>query len=290
MNRLSKLSILFALTFIFLTSYTVGESSNTSVLHHTSKPVCKKTKPNIFSYKPIIAEPRIDHLQMIGKAGKYGVEGSNDNERLYGMVLRTLRFQNITRKVEKKYGIAQNLILAMIMQETGGVDVLTNGQNDGGVGLCHMQGSTSKEFGLKTYKGCDQLRCTKHGKALRKLVEKHNYDRKQLVKYDDRFQPILNIDAVGRMLSCYKYPKVKNFYMEWSSAIYRYAGRYNYRKYWRNVQYFKKILNDPKMIDKVRKEFNRRNTHLKINGKKSKFDDYIKMHQDQNINYGLNSY
>lgn len=253
--------------------------------------VCVKAKPKqALGYKEQIKEPKIRNLTMIGKVGRFGIEGKTKTEKLYGSILRALRFQNVTRKIEEKYGLPKNFLLAMVIQETGGADLLLNGRDDGGAGICHMQGSTATEYGLSTYKGCKKLRCKEHGLAMRSLIDKYKYDRKKLIQYDDRFHPIYNLDAAARMISCYKTPKVRGFTANWSSAIYRYAGRYNYSKYWSNIQNYSKKLNDPSVIKAVEKEFNKRNPNLIINGKKADFDAYIKAHQDQNINYGLNEY
>ncbi len=266
--------VLFSLA---LTSFLIPESSY-------------KKKPHNLSYIAIIAEPDFENLRMIGSVNIYGVTGSTKSERLHGRILRSLRFQNITRKVEEKYKLPENIILAMIMQETGGADMLPNGQNDGGLGLCHMQPSVASDFGLKIYKNSKKLKDKRLGVQLRKLIKQHRYDRKKLIKYDDRFHPILNIDAVGRMLAEYKYPRIKGLSSEFASAIYRYSGKYNFRKYWRNVNYFMKKLNDPSIIKEAEDAFNRKNPNFKVSGVKSDFKGYIKAHQDQNINYGLNEY
>lgn len=242
------------------------------------------------SYKSIIKEPKIRGLKMIGFVDKYGVNGRNSTERLYGKILRSLRFQDISRKVERKYNIPKNLILAMIMQETGGADLVTNGQNDGGGGLCHMQPVIANKFNLKIYQNCKELVCYKHGEALRQLITRKKFDRKQLIQYDDRLHPILNIDAVGRMLTTYKVRPVAGLKNQWARAIYRYAGRYNFKKYWARVNYYQKKLNNPNVIQAVEKMFNQRNSRLIINGKKGDFDTYIKAHQQQNINYGIQKY
>lgn len=249
-----------------------------------------KKKTFDFGYKEIIKEPHFKNLKMIGNIYTFGIQGKTPTIRLYGKILRTLRFQNITEKIEKKYNLPKNLLLAMIMQETGGADMLPNGKDDGGAGLCHMQPYIAHQFGLKIYTNSKKMRDKTLGKNLRKLIKKYNYDRKKLIKYDDRFHPIHNIDAVARMLVYYKTPKIKGFKKEWSSSIYRYAGRYNYRKYWQNINYFRKRLNDKKTIKEVEKMFNKLNTKLLINGKKGNFKMYIKTHQQQNINYGLNEY
>ena len=260
------------------------------IISFTFKEVSFKKKAHDLSFKPIIDEPSFENLRMIGKVNKFGVTANSKTERLHGKILRSLRFQNITRKVEKKYDLPENIILAMIMHETGGVDLLPNGLNDGGLGLCHMQPSVASEFDLKIYKNSKKLKDKRLGKALRKLIKKHNYDRKKLIKYDDRFHPILNIDAVGRMLADYKAPKIKGLNSEFASAVYRYSGKYNFRVYWRNVNYYMRKLNDPDVIKEVEKSFNTKNSNLKINDEKSDFWGYIEAHQEQNINYGLNEY
>lgn len=250
---------------------------------------CNKKKPKNFGYKTIVKERKMTNLNMIGYVGKFGVEGKNKTEKLYGKILRAMRFQNITRRVERKYGLPKNLVLAMVMQETGGADLLPNGLNDGGLGLCHMQPMLAHDFGLKTYQNNRAMRSKSHGRALRRLIEKHKHDRKQLIKYDDRFHPILNLDAVGRMLHCYQH-RPKRGYSKTQVAILRYAGRYNYRKYWLNIQYFRRHLNDPNVIKRVERMFNKLNPRFKINNYKGNFREYIRVHQDQNRNYGLERY
>ena len=238
-----------------------------------------------YSYKEIIKEPEFKNLKMLGSVKKSGVYG----ERLYGQILRCLRFKNITKKVEQKYHLPDNLLLAMIVQESGGVDLLPNSTDDGGIGLIHMQASLAKKFGLKTYKNCNKLVCKKHGKELRQLIKEYNYDRKKLISCDDRFHPILNIDAAARMLVYYKMGKMtQNTQIE--TAIYGYAGSYNYKKYYKSVLLYMEKLNDKSLLDDIEKEFNRQNKSLTINDEKGDFDLYIETHQKQNINYGLRKY
>jgi hypothetical protein len=236
-------------------------------------------------YKEIVKEPTFNNLNMLGEVKKGGVYG----QRLYGMILRSLRFKNITDAVEKKYKLPENLMLAMIMHESGGVDLLPNSSDDGGIGLIHMQPKLAKQFGLKTYKNCEQLVCRKHGKELRKLIIKNNYDRKKLIEYDDRFNPILNIDAAARMLVYYRSGKqVKNTPLK--TAIYGYAGRYNYSKYYDNIVLYMEKLQDKSLIEDIEEDFNEQNQLLTINGKKADFKDYLEAHQKQNVNYGLRDY
>ncbi len=236
-------------------------------------------------YKEIIKEPTFENLNMLGEVKKGGVYG----QRLYGMILRSLRFKNITDAIEKKYKLPEYLLLAMIMHESGGVDLLPNSGDDGGIGLIHMQPKLAKQFGLKTYQNCEKLVCKKHGKELRRLIIKNNYDRKKLIGYDDRFNPILNIDAAARMLVYYRSGKqVKNTPLK--TAIYGYAGRYNYSKYYDNIVLYMEKLQDKSLIEDIEEDFNKQNQLLTINGKKSDFNDYLEAHQKQNENYGLRDY
>jgi len=257
---------------------------------HTVVVGCVTEKPRgDFSYQEIYPEKRMRHLKMIGEVERFGVRGNTYMESLQGKILRSLRFQNIKERVERKYGLPQNFILAMVMQETGGADLLPNGQQDGGLGLSHMQSNIAQSFGLSTFEGCNRLICKKHGKMFPKLIEDNRYDRKKLIKYDDRFHPIYNLDAAGRMIACYMDRPVSGL-TNLQSAIYYYAGQRNYRKYWKNINYYMRKLNDPKQIQAVRTEFNRRNPHLLIGGKPGNFDMYIRVHQNQSYNYGLREY
>jgi len=237
------------------------------------------------NYKERVKEPTFKQLDMLGEVKKGGVYG----QRLYGMILRSLRFKNITDAVEKKYKLPENVLLAMIMHESGGVDLLPNSSDDGGIGLIHMQPKLAKQFGLKTYKDCEKLVCKKHGKELRKLIVENKYDRKKLIEYDDRFHPILNIDAAARMLVYYRSGKqTKDSSLK--TAIYGYAGRYNYKKYYDNIILYMAKLLDEGLSEDIEEDFNEQNKQLTINGKKADFNDYLKAHQRQNLNYGLNDY
>ncbi len=277
---LLKYNYTFLLLALFLLSAACSKPSDFPVY---SERDLLLEKPAYLTFEPRVEEVTFRNLHMLGKVKRGGVYG----QRTYGMILRSLRFQNITRKLEEKYQLPKNLLLAMVMQESGGVDLLPNSGDDGGIGLIHMQPQLAKQFGLKTYKNCEKLVCKKHGKALRRLIVAKKYDRKKLIKYDDRFNPVLNIDAAARMLLYYRSGKqVKSDPLK--TAIYGYAGRYNYKKYYKNVIMYMKKLNNKKLINDIRKDFNSKNPKLTANGKRIDFDGYIKIHQKQNINYGLN--
>jgi hypothetical protein len=237
------------------------------------------------TYTAHIPEPDFKNLKMLGEVKRGGVYG----QRMYGMILRSMRFKNITDKVEKKYKLPENLLMAMIMHESGGVDLLPNSSDDGGVGLIHMQPLLAKKFGLKTYKDCDKLVCKECGAEIRQLIKDNNFDRKKLIMHDDRFHPIINIDAAARMLKYYESgPQTQDSPLK--TAIFGYAGKYNFQKYYDNVLLYMQKLSEMDFIDGLEKDFNEQNAQLTLNGKPCNFRQYILAHQDQNINYGLDKY
>lgn len=266
-----------------------NESSEIERKNITSKELEKKVPKLDFLYKDTVKNYKINNLNMIGKVAIYGVDLED------GKILRTLRFKNIGEAVEEKYNLPKNLILAMIMEETTGVDLLPNARNDGGFGLCHMQGSVAKSFGLKTFENCNELVCNKgHAKKLRKIIESRKMNRKELVELDHRLHPILNLDAAGRMIASYMSgPKLKGRLSDldpFQMAIARYAGAYNYKNYIKDIIHNIKVLNNKDKINKVRDTFNKINMNLEIDNKKADFDIYIEKMNDVNFNYGLESY
>lgn len=293
MCKLSKgtmcLVLIFS-SFLFYSCLSNDELEKKSYIPKKYRQEKYKNNPvKNLEFYPIINEKSFNNLKMIGKVRRYGVIGNTRRERLYGSILRVLRYQNISRKVEGKYKIPKNLILAMMMQETGGANLLPNALDDGGVGLCHMQPSVAQEFGLKVYQNCNKLISKKHGKSIRRLIKEYNNKTHQLIKFDDRFHPIKNIDAVGRILAYYRDGKQRES-TSIKTAISYYSGRYNFPNYYENVIYYRRMLNSKTTIDAVRKEFNRKNPAFKIDGKKANFDDYILTHQKLNVNFGLNGY
>lgn len=248
-----------------------------------------KQKPYDLGYGKIVEDNVFENLNLPGTVENVGVTGSTEQEKMLGMAVRTYRFMTISRKVEIKYNLPKHLILAMIMQETGGADILPNSSDDGGIGLCHMQPATAKDFGLKTYKDCDKLICTEHGKQLRNLITKYNKERMDLIPYDDRFHPILNLDAVGRMLAFHKTGwQIKDTPIK--TAICRYSGTKKFDRYYKNVEYYRSKLNDPKFFKEVEKDFNARNPRFKIGNKKGDFKGFLKENYRRLKNYGIENY
>lgn len=258
----------------------------------------RKLKP-VLHYIDSFPELDIKNLTMIGRVGRFGVDGDR------GKLLRVLRFQNISDAVELRYNLPHNIILAMVMEESGGVDLLPNGLGDGGFGLCHMQPSVAREFDLSVYKNCNALVCNgkdrrsckdgrgrllNHARELKERIDESNSNRRLVIGYDERLNPLLNLDAVGRMLASFiGGPRCKGL-GSLETAIARYAGLYNYRAYWRDVQRNMSVLDNKSLLTSVEKEFNALNPYLTINGVPADFKRYITLSQEQNYNYGLAMY
>ncbi len=280
--RKTLLVIMGALILMMIFS-ACKKAKNTNPQKTVSTKNIQKQKPDL-GFTRVYPDPVIENLTLPGTVTKYGADNTT------AKIIRTLRFKNITSAVEEKYDLPNGLILAMIMEESTGVDLMPNGRDDGGFGLVHMQPQLAVQFSLKTYAGCKELKCFKHGRELRGILAEHNYDRKTVLKYDDRFHPILNVDAAGRMLKYYWDQKPIKGYNRLESAICRYAGRYNFKQYWRDVQQNMKLLKSKSEVKKAEKLFNKLNPNLRINGEKADFKAYIFISQQQAWNYDLQKY
>lgn len=286
------------LTGIFLLNYWIVERIYRTVINDKAvEPLVDVADRDIYKVAPfpdmghhyVVDEKKLKNLNMIGRVNRHGVYGANKKEQLVGITIRTLRYKNITRKVEKKYGLEENIILAMIAQETGGAQLVPNAVDDGGLGLCHMQPYTASAFGLKIYDDCQKIRSRAHGKKLRKLIKMHNADLKKLIQYDDRFHPIKNLDAAGRMLAYFKLGKqLEDTPLQ--TSIRWYAGKYNSNHYYKKIMYFKEKFNSRAYIDTVRQRFNAINEDFSIGGEPADFDMYLDYFQSLNRNYGLDEY
>lgn len=142
-----------------------------------------------------------------------------DNE-VAGRVMRCLRRKALTDEAEKKYGIPQNLLLAMMAQKGLWDPTLPNIMNrktdektgkkkitksDWGLGLIHIQGANAEDYGLKVIqtkpweKNSRAMQDTILWKKILSLYE-HTQDTNKLAKYDDRWNPVLAVDVAARFL------------------------------------------------------------------------------------------
>lgn len=275
-----------AMQGIKYTSFYADERQSCEKTVKAQKHLLRKKPTFNATFQSKYALKNFKNVRLFGKPYIYGIKGFNKYEVLYGKMIRAMRFQNITQAVEKRYGLPENILLAMIMIESSGIRYFPNAQDDGGIGLAHMQGIVANEFGLETICETDcKIVCKKHGKQLRTSINEYNYQDNKLIPVDDRFSPLLNLDAVGRMLAYYQFgerkinPSIKK-------AISYYAGMYNFKKsYWKNIKYYMGYLNNPVTVKSLEKAFNERNRRSNIT-----FKEYIDNFQSINYNYGLQEY
>jgi hypothetical protein len=248
-----------------------------------------KEKPIHLTYSEFHPKLEFENLVFLCDEGKYGMKNCDSKPRTLGIFMRALRFSNMTKAVEEKYELPENTLLVMLMQESNGINYLPNGQNDGGIGLIHMQPAIAHQFGLSTLGGCTDLVCRHHGHQLRKLVDNFITNPEQLFQYDDRFHPMLNIDAAGRMIKYYsELDRIGT--TKWESAFKRYAGKYNYPEYTRNLRYYRDYLKDPEFMKEVEDTFNDLNVNLTYCDQPIDFKEFIRLNHDFNHNYELERY
>lgn len=246
-------------------------------------------KPLHLDYVNLNPKPDFENLSLLCIEGKYGINDCDSHTRMLAIFMRALRFQNITKAVEEKYELPENLLLTMLMQECHGINYLPNGQNDGGIGLIHMQPLLANQFGLNTLNGCKDLVCHHHGRQLKGLIGEFSANPEELIRFDDRFHPVVNIDAAGRMI---KYYSTLNMIGKdkWDSAFKRYAGKYNYAEYTKNLRFFKAHLEDTFFMSEVELIFNEINQNLVHNGNKADYKEYIRINSEYHYNFELDRY
>jgi hypothetical protein len=242
-----------------------------TVVPRTFKRNYKKKDPQIDD----IAYPRnarlsIKNDSLMGYIGRFEVQGRDDYERMYGKILRALRFKNITDVVEERYNLPAGILLAMIMQESSGEPLLLNGRDDGGAGLSHMQPVIAQEFGLNTLNDATGLVNEAHGKELRELLDNISRYINSIMLLDDRLNWLKNVDAVGRMLATYMSAgQIDRYDNILQSMIARYSGSINFPTYYKNIDLYMKFLNDDLTYNILNDQFSRDNDNLIINGKES---------------------
>ncbi len=254
-----------------------------------------KKKPFLTKEKESPLE--IKNLVLRGKVGKYGVESSSPEEKDIGSFERALRYKKFTDFLEDKYMLPRGLLISMIIVESTGVDPLPNARNDGGIGVCHMQPSTAQYFGLKTYQDNRNTVDRKHGLLLRKLIQKYHGDTVKLSRFDERFNPLKNLDAVARMVTFYIHGDRKGAHLRASLKLYssglKKENEAHALSYWERVTSNMKKMKNPVFLKKVEDTFNKDNENLRINGKKAEnpFRMYLEMFWKVNSeNFGFDFY
>jgi hypothetical protein len=246
-------------------------------------------KPMDLGYLNLYPKLEFENLQFLCDDGRNGVVNCKTNERIKGIMMRALRYKNITDAVEDKYELPRNTLMTMLMQECHGINLLPNGSGDGGVGLIHMQPMLAHQFGLSTLNDCKDLVSYTHGRQINSLIKEYYTTPEQLLKYDDRFHPVLNIDAAGRMIKYYSELTMigKN---KWDSAFKRYAGKYNYSIYTKNLRYFKEYIEDPIFMEELKTSFEGINPLLTYHGEFLDYAKFMEINHQFNNNYDLEKY
>lgn len=122
-------------------------------------------------------------------------------------ISRSLRRKPVTDVVEDRYNIPRWLLMAMMAQEwmwdptMPNLPVKGSKYGDGWLGLIHIQAINAHDFGLKTLPRYTKwMKDMQHGKLIEETLKKCKYNLAKLVKYDDRFHPILAVDCAARFL------------------------------------------------------------------------------------------
>jgi hypothetical protein len=204
--------------------------------------------------------PNLEDLSDIKLASKNTVNGR---------IQRTLRWKKIYSGIEKKHGIPEGYLAGIIMQESYGDPLQPNSGNDGGLGLAHIQCTTGKELDLKVYGNCRKDSDKIHGRELKNLIERCNNNISCVAKYDDRANPIKNLNAAARYML-----QGKNKHKDWKSGIQWFRGPGHVNKkvgkdYLNKVLKFRNSLINKRSLELAKVDFENRN-----NGKS--FDEYIK--------------
>jgi len=279
-----KLFLLLTLIAAFIVLQACGKPTMKSAGTSAKARPSLLKKPMELGFEQIVSDPRFKGLKMLGDVNKNGVDSID------GVLLRTLRLKNIADAVDARYGLTgpgtKGLVLAMVAHESGGADLLPNGSDDGGAGFSHMQPCTARQFGLNVYQNCNKLVDHEHGRALRALITVKHFDRKELIKYDDRLHPVLNLDAVGRMIATFIRSAPKNSNPA-EYAMRRYSGR---KEYYAAIMKWRSRLSDENLLAGMKSRFNAQNSNLTLNGAKIDCDGYLAACREQNKNYGLAKY
>ena len=221
-------------------------------------------------YSEIVPEPNLRGVRL---------EDMNENE---GRVQRVLRWENICQAVGQRYGIPHTYLLGMICVESEGDPTQPNDLGDGGVGLIHMQPLLTSAYGLKMITDSKRLRDFTQGRKINGAIDATNADLKDLIKYDDRFHPIKNIDAAARMIADH-FESTHS----WSKALEKYAGRGSYDS---KVLGYSGRIGNPAYRRQIARDFNERNSGFSVGGRPMTFDRYLATFHGLNRNYGLDAY
>ncbi|HLD06455.1 MAG TPA: lytic transglycosylase domain-containing protein [Candidatus Nanoarchaeia archaeon] len=139
---------------------------------------------------------------------------------LEGRLQRTERYARLIQDEERRYGIPQHQLFALIMRESGGDHLMLNLGDDGGSGLGSMMPGIAVHYGMKTYRGAGFTSAdTAYGKALRNLVA-HHQDPSTLAQIHEPFDPAKSISAMAQYLAdLHQYFSAKGYADPWEASL-----------------------------------------------------------------------
>jgi hypothetical protein len=184
-----------------------------------------KKKPINLWYKKIVEDKDIDMINL--PKNKY-----NELTR----ITKCLRRKPITDAVEDRYHIPRWLLMAMMAQEWMWDPAQPNELGDWWLWLIHIQWINAKKFWLHILPiYTDDPADFKHWEEIKKIKKKYGNVLEDLIKFDDRFHPIMAVDCSARFLAdCKK--KSWNGKDSWMIALKRYSWR-PYSKIIRNKKW-----------------------------------------------------
>ncbi len=219
-----------------------------------------------------------------------------DKNSIVGRIQRTYRWNKVTHAVEKKYNIPTGTLSGLVMQESYGDPLQPNGSNDGGIGLVHTQGTTAKSLGLRIYGNSHSDADHAHGMQLQDLIEECNFQLECVMKYDDRANPLKNVDSIARyMIQGYRK------YGSWDAGVQwvRGPGHVNKRRglaYLNRVNTFKDAITNEDALAIAKSDFEKRNknfdrSQIGSTGNGLSFEEYMTaFHKYSASQFGLQNY
>lgn len=212
-----------------------------------------------------------------------------ENLRWTSPEIEVLRFEKISDATEHALVLRPNkILLGLILNEAGiekdgTIDFFSKNPKSSASGLMQITTSTGRGFGLKI---ASENEISNVG------------SRMELINIDDRFHPILAIDAAARILACSTNydpvpdPDTEGRYMmdPYKQAVWYYRGSpEHFPKYWK--QLIKNIDGlTHRHREASRKKFNNRNPDLKVDGKYAGYTEYVEAMQKEMLNYDFERY
>ncbi len=181
-----------------------------------------RKKPIHLWYEKIVEDKDIDMINF------------PDNKwSMYARIARCLRWKPVTDAVEDRYHIPRWLLMAMMAQEGLGDPTMPNlpwGKHkywDGWLWLIHIQAVNAHNFWLKTLPRYTNEMCDdKHAELVVKAINQHSGNLPTLLEKDDRFHPIMAVDASARF-----FMDGKKRVWKWTDSRIHALKRYSWRSY-----------------------------------------------------------